>query len=212
MTGSQANNARGFACLTRPTMSSSTRPASASQRGRIPSSAMPSNKFAISCAGTAAPRHLPYPVWFEKATVWSAHVSHPRRCSGKRAAVLPTLPQATQDWIDSTVGMSVPGWVHAVEHVLHVEKDDRTADDEERDPRRMHRALFPRTGDKQAGEADHREERDHERQVPHVADEQSIAPAGSVAVEPALQPQKGKRDGPEAQRHAAGVVAGPASG
>ena len=40
----------------------------------------------------------------------SDQVSHPRRCNGKSAAVLPTLPQATQDWIDSTVGMSVPGW------------------------------------------------------------------------------------------------------
>src|SRR5271154_6375008 len=100
---------------------------------------MPSNRSAISCAGTAAPRHLPYPVWFEKATVLSDHVSHPRRCSGKSAAVLPTLPKATQDWIESTVGMSGPGRRHAVEHVLHVEKDDRAADNEERNPRRVHR-------------------------------------------------------------------------
>ena len=76
-----------------------------------------------------------------------------------------------------------------------------------RDPRRMHRAALPGMGDEQAGEPDHREERDHERQVPHVVDEQRIAPAGSVAVEPVLQPQKGERDRPEAQHHAAGVVA-----
>src|ERR1700744_2725275 len=104
---------------------------------------MPSNKPAISCAGTAAPRHFPYPVWFEKATVLSDHVSHPRRCNGKSAAVLPTLPQATQDWIDSTVGISVPGRLHAVEYVLHVEKDYRATGDEEHDPGRMHRAIFP---------------------------------------------------------------------
>src|SRR5271166_5985719 len=126
---------------------------------------MPSNKLAISRAGTAAPRHFPYPVWFENATVLSDQVSHPRRCSGKRASVLPTLPQATQDWIDSTVGMSGPARLHPVEDVLHVEKDDRAADDEKRDPRRVHRALFPGMGDKQAGEADQREERDHERQA-----------------------------------------------
>src|SRR5207245_10499506 len=120
---------------------------------------MPSNKLAISCAGTAAPRHFPYPVWFENATVLSDQVSHPRRCSGKRAAVLPTLPQATQDWIESTVGMSGPGRLHAVEHVLHVEKDDRAADDEQRDPGGMHRAAFPGMGDEQAGEADDGEER-----------------------------------------------------
>src|SRR5437868_10797314 len=107
---------------------------------------MPSNKLAISCAGTAAPRHFPYPVWFENATVLSDHVSHPSRCSGNRAAVLPTLPQATQDWIDSTVGISAPGWFHAVEHVLHVEKDDRAADDEERNARGMHGAAFPGMG------------------------------------------------------------------
>src|SRR2546423_5191121 len=173
---------------------------------------MPSNKLAISCAGTAAPRHLPYPVWFENATVLSDHVSHPRRCKGKRAAVLPTLPQATQDWIDSTVGMSLPGRRHAVEDVLHVEKDERGAGNEERDPCRVHRAAFPSMSNEQAREADQREERDYERQVPHVADEQEISPAGPVAVEPALQPQKRERDRPEAQRHAAGVVAGLISG
>src|SRR5271163_1023609 len=151
---------------------------------------MPSNKSAISRAGTAVPCHFPYPVWFEKATVLSDHVSQPRRCNGKRAAVLPTLPQATQDWIESTVGMSGPGR-HAVEHVLHVEKDDRAADDEECNPRRMHGAILPGTGHKQASETDHRKERDHERQVPHVADEQESGPAGPVTVEPTLQPQKG---------------------
>src|ERR1700757_4799441 len=110
---------------------------------------MPSNRSAISRAGTAAPRHFPYPVWFENATVLSDHVSHPRRWSGKRAAVLPTFPQATQDWIERTVGMSVPAGIsalwrlHAVEHVLHVEKNDRAADDEERNPRRVHRAILP---------------------------------------------------------------------
>src|ERR1700757_577476 len=125
---------------------------------------MPSNRSAISRAGTAAPRHFPYPVWFENATVLSDHVSHPRRCNGKRAAVLPTLPQATQDWIDSTVGMSVPARVDAVKHVLHVEKDDRAADDEERYPCRVHRALFPGMSDEQACKADHREEGDHDSQ------------------------------------------------
>src|SRR5947209_20067693 len=166
---------------------------------------MPSNKLAISCAGTAAPRHFPYPVWFENATVLSDQASHPRRCSGKRAAVLPTLPQATQDWIDSTVGMSMSMWLHAVEHVLHIEKDDCAAGDEERDSRRMHCAIFPGMGAEQAGEADHREQRDHQRQVPHVVDEQKIGPAGPLAVEPALQPQKGERNRPEDQRHAAVV-------
>src|SRR5438477_12208796 len=156
---------------------------------------MPSNRLAISCAGTAAPRHFPCPVWFEKATVLSDHVSHPRRCNGKRAAVLPTLPQATQDWIDSTVGMSVSMWLHAVEHLLHVEKDDCAADDEECNSRCMHCAIFPGMGDEQAGETDHHEERDDQRQVPHVVDEQKIGPAEPVPIEPALQPQKGERDG-----------------
>ncbi len=64
-------------------------------------------------------------------------------------------------------------------------------------------------GDEQTGQTDHREERDHQRQVPHVADEQEIGPAGPVAVEPALQAQEGERDGPEAQRHAAGIVTRP---
>src|SRR5881227_2068971 len=112
---------------------------------------MPSNKFAISGAGTAAPRHFPYPVWFENATVLSDHVSHPRRCNGKRAAVLPTLPQATQDWIDSTVGMSGVPRLHAVEHVLQVEKDDRATGDEQRNSRRVHRAVLPCVSDEQAG-------------------------------------------------------------
>jgi len=118
---------------------------------------MPSKRLAISCAGTAAPRHLPYPVWFENATVLSDQVSHPRRCNGKRAAVLPTLPQATQDWIDNTVGMSVPGRLDAVEHALHVEKDYSAAGDEQRDPRRVHRAILPGMGNEQTGEADYRE-------------------------------------------------------
>src|SRR5260370_36521429 len=112
---------------------------------------MPSNTLAISCAGTAAPRHFPYPVWLENTTVLSDHVSHPKRCSGKRAAVLPTLPQATQDWIDSTVGMSMPGRRHAVEDVLHVEKDDRAAGDEQRDPRGGHAAPFPTMAHDQPG-------------------------------------------------------------
>src|SRR5947208_15076013 len=104
---------------------------------------MPSNKLAISCAGTAAPRHFPYPVWFEKATVLSDQVSQPRRCSGKRAAVLPTLPQATQDWTESTVGMSGHIPIHAVEDVLDVEKDDDPADAEQTDPGGMHRTTPP---------------------------------------------------------------------
>ena len=35
----------------------------------------------------------------------SDQVSQPRRCNGNSAAVLPTLPQATQDCTESTVGM-----------------------------------------------------------------------------------------------------------
>src|SRR5260370_32966855 len=126
---------------------------------------MPSNTLAISCAGTAAPRHFPYPVWLENTTVLSDHVSHPKRCSGKRAAVLPTLPQATQDWIDSTVRMSMPGRGHAVEDVLHVENDDRGAGDEQRDPRRVHRTAFPSTAVEQTREAGQRDKSDYGRQV-----------------------------------------------
>ena len=59
------------------------------------------------------------------------------------------------------------------------------ADDEQRDPCRMHRAALPGMGDEQAGEPDHREKRDREGEVPHVIDEQKIAPAG-LAVEAIL--------------------------
>src|SRR5439155_1780268 len=93
-----------------------------------------------------------------------------------------------------------------------VDKDDCAADDEQRDPRRVHCAALPGMGDEQAGEADHHEERDHQRQVPHVADEQKLAPAACAAIEPILEPQKCERDRREAQHHAAGIVAWPVTG
>jgi hypothetical protein len=46
-------------------------------------------------------------VWFENATVLSDQVSIPNRCNANRAAQLPTVPQATQDWIERTIGMTV---------------------------------------------------------------------------------------------------------
>src|SRR6516164_5714558 len=120
----------------------------------MPSSAMPSNKLAISLAGTAAPRHFPYPVWFENATVLSDQVSKPRRCSGNKAAVLPTLPQATQDWMESTVDISMRLIIHTVEDSLDVEKNDHPTGDEQRKTRRVHGAALPGMGDKQTGEPD----------------------------------------------------------
>ena len=47
-------------------------------------------------------------MWFENATVFNDQVSMPSRCNGNNAAQLPTLPHATQDWIDRTVGMPAP--------------------------------------------------------------------------------------------------------
>src|ERR1700739_3787251 len=99
---------------------------------------MPSKRLAISRAGTTFPRHFSWPVWFEKATVLSDQVSQPRRCNGNSAAAFPTLPQATQDWIESTVGMSVRVRVHAVVDMLDVEKDDCAAREKETKPRCVH--------------------------------------------------------------------------
>ena len=47
---------------------------------------------ATASAATTSPRQRPWPVWFENATVSSAHASTPRHCSGKTAAALPTWP------------------------------------------------------------------------------------------------------------------------
>src|SRR4029077_1264431 len=100
---------------------------------------MPSKRVAIALAGTMSPRHFGWPVWFEKATVLSDQVSQPRRCNGNSAAVLPTLPQATQDWTESTVGMSGRVPIHVVKDILEVEEDDGAADAEKTDPGGMHR-------------------------------------------------------------------------
>src|SRR5215475_8846980 len=122
---------------------------------------MPSKRVAIALAGTMSPRHFGWPVWFEKATVLSDQVSQPRRCSGNSAALLPTLPQATQDWIESTVGILVRlVRVDVVEDVLDIEENDQAADHEESDPCRVHGAALPGMSDKQAGEPDNREKRD----------------------------------------------------
>src|ERR1700746_1634314 len=118
---------------------------------------MPSNNVAMSVADTTVPRHFPYPVWFEKATVLSDQVSHPRRCNGNKAAVLPTLPQATQDWTERTVGISGLARFHVVEDVLDIEKDDCAAGDKQRDPGRMHGAALPGMSDEQAREPYDRE-------------------------------------------------------
>src|SRR5215475_11504615 len=119
---------------------------------------MPSKRVAIALAGTMSPRHFGWPVWLENATVLSDQVSQPRRCSGNRAAVLPTLPQATQDWIDSTVGISMRSCcIGVIKHVLDIKEDDQTADDEEGHPCRVHGARLPGVGDEQAGEPDDRQ-------------------------------------------------------
>src|SRR6202008_2026041 len=104
-------------------------------------------------------------------------VSQPSRCNGNSAAVLPTLPQATQDCTESTVGISRRARIYAVKHTLDVEEDERAADDEQAEPRSMHRAALPRMGDEQPGQPDDREQRDHEGEVLHVVDEQKGAPA-----------------------------------
>src|SRR5215471_16440694 len=131
---------------------------------------MPSKRVAIALAGTMSPRHFGWPVWFEKATVLSDQVSQPRRCSGNSAAVLPTLPQATQDWTESTVGISGQTRIRPVEHPLDVEKDNRATDHKQAEPGDMHPAVLPGMCDKQPDEPDHRKERDRERQVLHVVD------------------------------------------
>ena len=85
----------------------------------------------------------------------SDQVLQPRRCSGNRAAVLPTLPQATQDCTESTVGMSGHIPIHAVEDILDVEEDDDAADAEETDPGGMHRTTLPGMREKQPEEPPH---------------------------------------------------------
>src|SRR5215472_1958073 len=171
---------------------------------------MPSKRVAIALAGTMSPRHFGWPVWFENATVLSDQVSQPRSCSGNSAAVLPTLPQATQDWIESTVGMSaLSPCFDAVEHVLQIEKDDHAADDEQRQPGGMHRAALPGVRDEQAGKTDDGKKRHDDREVPHILDEQKIRQSGAVAVEATLQPQEGKCNRAEAEDHPAGVIAWP---
>src|SRR5215470_15426788 len=150
---------------------------------------MPSKRVAISLAGTVLPRHFSYPVWFENATVLSDQVSQPRSCSGNSAAVLPTMPHATQDWIESTVGMSaLSSCFEAVEHVLQIEKDDHAADDEQRQSGGMHRAALPGVRGEQAGETDDGKKRHDDREVPHVVDEQKMNEVRTAAVELLLQP------------------------
>src|SRR5205085_5378106 len=135
-----------------------------------------------------------WPVWLEKATVLSDQVSQPRRCSGNRAAVLPTLPQATQDCTESTVGMSGHIPIHAVEDILDVEEDDDAADAEETDPGGMHRTTLPGVSEEQPGEPDDHEQRDHQRQILHVVDKQKGAPTRCPAVQLMLKPQKTERN------------------
>src|SRR5262249_23572941 len=114
---------------------------------------------------------------------------HPRSCSGNSAAVLPTLPQATQDWIESTVGMSaLSSCFDAIKHVLQIEKDDHAADDEQRQSGGMHRAALPGVREKQAGETDDGKKRHDDREVPHILDEQRIHQSRAAAVEAMLQP------------------------
>ena len=58
---------------------------------------------ATSAAASSGPRHSPYPVWLEKCTVSTGQTSTPIRISGNVAALLPTWPYATEDWMDKIV-------------------------------------------------------------------------------------------------------------
>src|SRR5581483_614401 len=224
MTGSQQKMAFGFAALTRATMSSSTQPVSeapryplktASQSPRTPRSAMPSNKVSIVSAGTTAPRHRPWPVWFENTTVSSDQTSQPRRCSGNIAAALPTCPYATRDCTDRTVGIRRAASrvaVEPVEDALQAHEHDEAARAEETDPGVMQAARPPRRGEEEAGEPDHDEQRDHDREVAHRVHEQRLPPALLAPVEMRLDAMEREAERADEEDEAARVVAGPGIG
>src|SRR5439155_6380158 len=102
--------------------------------------------------------------------------------------------------------------IHTVEDILDVEEDDDAADAEETDPGDMHRTRLPGVSEEQPGEPDDHEQRDHQRQILHVVDKQKGAPTRCPAVQLMLKPQKTERNRPEAQQHAALIVAGPLIG
>src|SRR5690625_249048 len=78
-------------------------------RGNTSRSRTPSTMAATSAAGSTGPFHDPYPVWLENATVLTGHTSIPSRCSGNTAALLPTWPYVTADWIDKICTMTMYG-------------------------------------------------------------------------------------------------------
>src|SRR6516162_9528470 len=73
----------------------------------------------------------------------------------------------------------------------------------------MHRAALPGMCDEQASKPDADEEGNHEREVPHIVDEQQIAPVGAAAVEVLFKPKKNQCDHREDEQYTACVIAWP---
>src|ERR1700722_12875652 len=92
-----------------------------------------------------------------------------------------------------------------IEYPLEAEEDDKSTRDKKRDPRILQAAGLT-SGDKQAGERDHAEERDHHHKIARLVDEQEARPIGARAVRPVFQPEKGKKNSPDRQQETGGVV------